>query len=162
MAPSKPWADGPFKLIPTPHFTQGPDEPVDQYVNVASQMAVSHNVILRALNRCVCRCRLPLYYSSPNINATSIYLQAPHVKPEDYKDFIGYSQCWYQMITSHHRTEEEKIFPLIEELTEKGLMTTNVEQHRTSPFSSIPTRIYNSCILFLTLALHNLTFTRRI
>ena len=50
MAP-KPWADGPFKLIPTPLFTQGPDKPVDQYVTVASQMAIAHNTMIRALNR---------------------------------------------------------------------------------------------------------------
>ncbi|KFY88129.1 hypothetical protein V498_06901 [Pseudogymnoascus sp. VKM F-4517 (FW-2822)] len=109
MAPNKPWADEPFKLIPTPLFTQGPDEAVDQYVIVASQMAIAHNTMIRALN--------------------SIYLQAPHVKPEDYKDFIGYSQCWYQMITNHHRGEEDRLFPQIEERTEKGLMEVNVEQH---------------------------------
>ncbi|OBT76665.1 hypothetical protein VF21_03932 [Pseudogymnoascus sp. 05NY08] len=109
MAPNKPWADGPFKLIPTPLFSQGPDKPVDQYVTVASQMAIAHNTIIRALN--------------------SIYLQAPHVKPEDYKDFIGYSLCWYQMITNHHRGEEDRLFPQIEEKTEKGLMEVNVEQH---------------------------------
>lgn len=51
MALSRPWADGPFKLIPTPRFTQGPDQPDDQYTSAASQMAVAHNVILRALNR---------------------------------------------------------------------------------------------------------------
>ncbi|OBT56243.1 hypothetical protein VE04_02410 [Pseudogymnoascus sp. 24MN13] len=109
MAPTKPWADGPFKLIPTPLFTQGPDKPVDQYVTVASQMAIAHNTMIRALN--------------------SIYLQAPHVEPDDYKDFIGYSLCWYQMITNHHRGEEDRLFPQIEEKTEKGLMEVNVEQH---------------------------------
>ncbi|OBT86100.1 hypothetical protein VE02_05403 [Pseudogymnoascus sp. 03VT05] len=109
MAPNKPWADEPFKLIPKPLFTQGIDKPVDQYVTVASQMAIAHNTIIRALN--------------------SIYLQAPHVKPEDYKDFIGYSLCWYQMITNHHRGEEDRLFPQIEEMTEKGLMEVNVEQH---------------------------------
>lgn len=51
MASIKPWADGPFKMIPTPLFTQGPDKPVDQYVTVASQMAIAHNTLIRALNR---------------------------------------------------------------------------------------------------------------
>jgi hypothetical protein len=41
-------------------------------------MAVYHNMLLRGLN--------------------SIYIQAPHVAPKDFKDFIGYSYCWYQLI----------------------------------------------------------------
>jgi hypothetical protein len=41
-------------------------------------MALVHNVIIRALN--------------------SIYLQAPHVRPEDVKDFLAYCFCWYQNI----------------------------------------------------------------
>ncbi|KFY35137.1 hypothetical protein V494_06177 [Pseudogymnoascus sp. VKM F-4513 (FW-928)] len=109
MAQIQPWAERPFKMIPTPLFTQGPGKPVDQYVMVASQMAAAHNALIRALN--------------------SIYVQAPHVKPEDYKDFIGYSQCWYQMISNHHRGEETRLFPQIEERTEKGLMEANVKQH---------------------------------
>lgn len=51
MESIKPWADGPFKMIPTPLFTQGPDKTVDQYVTVASQMAIAHNTLIRALNR---------------------------------------------------------------------------------------------------------------
>lgn len=127
MAPNKLWADGPFKLIPTSLFTQGPDKPVDQYVTVASQMAIAHNTMIRALNRYphpLAPSRTPIVY---RLTETSIYLQAPHVKPEDYKDFIGYSQCWYQMITGHHRGEEQRLFPQIEERTEKGLMEVNVE-----------------------------------
>lgn len=54
--------------------------PPDQYVRGASIMALVHNSIIRGLN--------------------SIYLQAPHVKPEDYLDFIGYSFCWFQYIES--------------------------------------------------------------
>jgi hypothetical protein len=139
MAP-KSWADGPFKLIPTPLFTQGPDKPVDQYVTVASQMAIAHNTIIRALNRYSLPSPSPISHLRifHRLTETSIYLQAPHVKPEDYKDFIGYSLCWYQMITNHHRGEEDRLFPQIEEKTEKGLMEVNVEQHRTSPSPSQP------------------------
>jgi hypothetical protein len=43
-------------------------------------MAVTHNIVLRGLN--------------------SIYLQAPNVAPADYKDFIGYCLCWYEVIDS--------------------------------------------------------------
>jgi hypothetical protein len=52
----------------------------DQYVRGASIMALVHNSIIRGLN--------------------SIYLQAPHVGPKDYKDFIAYCYCWYQYIDS--------------------------------------------------------------
>lgn len=56
------------------------EKPRDQFVEAASIMALIHNVITRGLN--------------------SIYKQAPHVAPEDYKDFIGYASCWYQIIES--------------------------------------------------------------
>lgn len=52
-------------------------------------MAISHNVIIRALN--------------------SIYLQAPHVQPKDVKDFLAYCYCWYQCIDS---TSEKLTSPL--------------------------------------------------
>ena len=38
-------------------------------------MALAHNGIIRGLN--------------------SIYLQAPHVKPEDKPDFVGYALTWF-------------------------------------------------------------------
>ena len=56
------------------------EETPDQYVRGASIMVLVHNCIIRGLN--------------------SIYLQAPHVKPKDYKDFIGYSFCWWRYIDS--------------------------------------------------------------
>lgn len=52
----------------------------DQYAEAASIMVLVHNVIIRGLN--------------------SIYKQAPHVKPEDYADFIAYATCWYEFTDS--------------------------------------------------------------
>lgn len=99
-------------------------------------MVLVHNVIIRGLN--------------------SIYKQAPHVKSEDYADFIAYATCWYEFTDSkllplsifhlkprvvnflkfaayidHHNNEDESIFPTIEAQTgEKGVMDEDLEQHR--------------------------------
>ncbi|KAI9745885.1 MAG: hypothetical protein M1818_000566 [Claussenomyces sp. TS43310] len=116
MAESK-FADGPFKLIPTPTFTQkASGAPVDGFTKAASSMALMHNAIIRALN--------------------SVYKQAPHVEAHDYKDFISYALHWYEILyrlklrLDHHESEEEFFFPAIEEAAgEKGLMDVNVEQH---------------------------------
>ena len=78
-----------------------------------------------------------------------MYLQAPLIKPADYKDFIQYALCWYEVLggiltldpcfqsyelkpnPAHHHSEEEHLFPQIEALTgEKGIMDQNIEQHR--------------------------------
>lgn len=95
-------------------------------------MALMHNAIIRALN--------------------SIYKQAPHVEAKDNKDFIDYALCWYEILYSmpygfvegrfqktanldsdHHESEEEFFFPAVEQAAdEKGIMDTNVEQHRAS------------------------------
>jgi hemerythrin-like domain-containing protein len=73
-------------------------------------MATIHNMVLRGLN--------------------SIYLQAPHIKPEDEKSFLGYSICFYDLVHVHHQGEEDILFPAIEEMSgEKGIMDRNVEQH---------------------------------
>jgi hemerythrin superfamily protein len=73
-------------------------------------MACVHNMLIRGLN--------------------SIYLQAPHVKPQDEKSFLYYSTCFYELLHVHHGGEEADLFPKIEEMSgEKGLMSRNVEQH---------------------------------
>ncbi|PMD48704.1 hypothetical protein L207DRAFT_539882 [Hyaloscypha variabilis F] len=103
-------ADGPFKLIETPAHAQKATTPYDQYLEGASIMALSHNVIIRGLN--------------------SIYRQAPHLKPEDHADFIAYSKCWFEVLDAHHTSEETSLFPEIEAKTgEKGIMKKNIEQH---------------------------------
>lgn len=102
------WEQGPMQLIWTP-ISQ--TDATDQYTKVASEMALVHNCIIRALN--------------------SIYIQAPHVPASQYPNFISYSLSVYQGLTMHHDGEEETFFPLIEELTgEKGLMDANVQGHR--------------------------------
>lgn len=77
---------------------------------VASDMATVHNMMVRGLN--------------------SIYLQAPHVQPEDYQSFLNYSYCFYDLLHNHHGGEEANIFPAIELMSgEEGIMAKNVEQH---------------------------------
>ncbi|EED15155.1 conserved hypothetical protein [Talaromyces stipitatus ATCC 10500] len=106
------WADGPFPLIETPKHKQGPTNNTDPYMETASTMCVVHNTLLRGLN--------------------SIYVQGPHIKPEDYKDFIGYSLCWHSTLHEHHTSEEEQFFPEIEEAVgEKGLLDGSVEEHNS-------------------------------
>jgi len=101
------WATGPLALIPTPQFETGE---MDRFTKVASEMAVVHNSILRGFN--------------------SIYIQAPRVQLREYKNFIGYSLAWYDLLAAHHDGEEDFLFPNIEAQTgETGLMDANVTQH---------------------------------
>lgn len=73
-------------------------------------MVIVHNIIIRGLN--------------------SVYLQAPHVEPKDYGDFIGYALCWHELVQSHHSGEEAILFPGIEQgAGERGIMDRNVHQH---------------------------------
>lgn len=80
--------------------------------HIASEMANVHNMIIRGLN--------------------SIYLQAPHIKPADQKPFCRYITGLSHLIHSHHDGEEAMLFPAVEEMTGvKGIMDTNVEQHKS-------------------------------
>ncbi len=54
-------------------------------------MALSHNVLIRALN--------------------SIILQAPHITPDNAPDFIHYALCWAEVLDAHHEMEETGLFP---------------------------------------------------
>ena len=79
---------------------------------MASEMALVHNIIIRGLN--------------------SIYLQAPHISPADEKPFGRYMAHWHNLIHSHHAGEEAMFFPAIQRLTGvDGLMDANIEQHKT-------------------------------
>ncbi|KAL1964137.1 hypothetical protein VTN77DRAFT_7225 [Rasamsonia byssochlamydoides] len=108
------WTEGPFRLVQTPKCKYQNDQTsvyTDDCVEVASEMAIVHNSIIRGLN--------------------TIYLQAPHVKSSDFRDFIGYCHCWYEVLQAHHHGEENNLFPWIEEAVgEKGIMDVNREQHR--------------------------------
>lgn len=78
----------------------------------ASEMALVHNMVFRALN--------------------AIVLQAPHITPADALSFAHYMHQWYRLIHAHHEGEESFVFPAIERLCgEEGIMAVNVEQHRT-------------------------------
>ena len=73
-------------------------------------MALLHNAVLRGFN--------------------TVYLQAPHVKPEDYTHFIGYSLAWYKLVKSHHDDEEAELFPKVESvLNEKGIWDETILEH---------------------------------
>lgn len=63
----------------------------DTWTLGASHMALLHNALIRGYN--------------------SIYIQAPHVKPQDHADFIAYALTWYKFIKAHHDAEEESLFP---------------------------------------------------
>ncbi|KAF2492128.1 hypothetical protein BU16DRAFT_551840 [Lophium mytilinum] len=96
-----------MKIIPTPFFQTGLS---DQYTQVASEMALVHNIISRAFN--------------------GIYLQAPHVHPSEYFAFLSYCKASFDGLAAHHMGEETHAFPAIEEATgQKGLMGVNVAQH---------------------------------
>ncbi|BDD60139.1 hypothetical protein MPDQ_002753 [Monascus purpureus] len=105
----KPWADGPLPLVKTPMYQTGKD---DVFTKGASHMALLHNAILRGYN--------------------TIYLQAPHVKPVDYADFIGYSLTWFNFVKKHHDDEEAELFPKVEEIVgQKGALAKAYEEHHT-------------------------------
>ncbi|KAI5459693.1 hemerythrin HHE cation binding domain-containing protein [Mariannaea sp. PMI_226] len=105
MAPV--YADHPFALILTPAHQE--DDP-DIFSNVASEMALVHNMIIRGLN--------------------SIYLQAPHVQSKDISSFQRYCMAWYDLLHVHHSGEESQFFPYVETATgKKGIMEKNIQQH---------------------------------
>jgi hypothetical protein len=105
------YADHPYPLIPTPTSLKlGKGEKTDIFDDVASTMALVHNMMIRGLN--------------------AIYLQAPHILPSDAKPFCQFAIRWHTLIHIHHAGEEEDLFRNIEEMAgEKGIMDSNVEQH---------------------------------
>ena len=79
-------------------------------------MALLHNSALRGYN--------------------SIYLQAPHVKPADYADFIGYCLTWYKFVKHHHDDEEANLFPKVLKVLgkeDKDVWAETHEEHGTPP-----------------------------
>ncbi|KAF3048481.1 hypothetical protein E8E11_009252 [Didymella keratinophila] len=87
---SRPWADHPCALVPTPQHTTNK---TDIWTIGATHMAHIHNAVLRGYN--------------------SIYLQAPHVEQEDKAAFVGYALTWYKFVKSHHDDEEGALFPAV-------------------------------------------------
>ena len=63
----------------------------------------------------------------------SIYQQAPHTQPADYRDFVSYRLAWHEMMQGHHDSEEEVLFPGIKEATGvKGIMDRGKAEHGKS------------------------------
>ncbi|KAK0611867.1 hypothetical protein B0T14DRAFT_441274 [Immersiella caudata] len=114
MGPSV-YADHPFKIMPTPTYLKSLDpnggQP-DMFDDLASEMALVHNAVIRGLN--------------------SIYLQAPHILPADETSFLSYIHNWSNVLHIHHKGEETDLFPAVEKMAgEPGIMATNSEQHHT-------------------------------
>ncbi|KAF6807545.1 hemerythrinHHE cation binding domain-containing protein [Colletotrichum musicola] len=106
---TKPWADGPMKLIPTPQYVTNK---TDLFTTGATHMCLLHNSILRGYN--------------------SIYHQAAHVQEADKADFIGYSQTWFKFVKSHHDDEEETLFTKVEDLlNDKKVFAETHEEHES-------------------------------
>lgn len=76
-------------------------------------MALIHNILLRGLN--------------------SIYNQALNISfSEDVTDFMIFCDAWSCTMHSHHKTEEEVYFPMLEEqCTKKGVASRNHDEHET-------------------------------
>jgi hemerythrin-like domain-containing protein len=100
----------PCPLVHTPMWES---KKTDTFTKGASHMALIHNAILRGFN--------------------SIYQQAPHVKPTDHADFIGYSLAWFTFVKGHHDDEEANLFPKVEEvLGKKGIWDDTLKEHGKS------------------------------
>ncbi|CAJ2505243.1 Uu.00g126370.m01.CDS01 [Anthostomella pinea] len=105
----KPWADAPMKLITTPQYET---KKTDIFTTGATHMALLHNAILRGYN--------------------SISQQAPHIKPADKADFIGYSLTWHKFVKTHHDDEEATLFTKVEEvLDDKTLWEETHKEHES-------------------------------
>lgn len=130
---TKPWADGPHALIPSPQPSKdvkntsrhiflstrfllilsktNSTQISPQTLSVATTMCWVHNLIYRNLNA------LLLQYT--NLTKTT-----------DISDFLIFCQCVHEGISTHHHHEEIYFFPAIEEYTGvKGIMDANVKQH---------------------------------
>lgn len=107
---SKPWADKPFNLIPTPTEaqTKGLSKEV---IWVATEMCLAHNMLI--------------------LNLNAIYHQCEQVKePKDVADFLIFCQASIEEMRTHHEMEEKNFFPGIIEYTgDEHIMDANIEQH---------------------------------
>ncbi|KAH7319685.1 hemerythrin HHE cation binding domain-containing protein [Stachybotrys elegans] len=131
------YADHPFTLIKTPVFQLNPETHVNPLLlpshptifhDMASEMALIHNLIFRGLN--------------------SIYLQAPHIQSADTLSFVNYMHQWCRAIDIHHRGEEAEFFPAIEKAAgEAGIMDINIEQHKafTGPLEAFGKYVEACC-----------------
>ncbi|KAH6873884.1 hypothetical protein B0T10DRAFT_416052, partial [Thelonectria olida] len=103
---SKPWADKPLALIPTPKYVT---KKHDMWTSGASHMCNVHNAIFRGYN--------------------SIYLQAPHVGESDKTAFLGYCRTWCKFVMTHAAEEEGGLFPEAEKLLDENVFEHSHEEH---------------------------------
>jgi len=83
-------------------------------LELVQEMIIIHNLMLRGVNSIVLQCE--------NVERS----------PADVDSFVHYAQTWGQLVSKHHKEEEEVLFPSLEELLEApGLMAGNVEQHES-------------------------------
>ncbi|PON30075.1 hemerythrin HHE cation binding domain-containing protein [Trichoderma gamsii] len=109
---SRPWADGPFELIPIALLGYKPGEKVEPYHAMGLEMVTVHNCLIRGINS--------IYLQCINVERSSASIPA----------FIKYASVWGRVLSLHHTTEEKWIFPEIEEITgERGIMDASVQQH---------------------------------
>ncbi|QRV98274.1 Hemerythrin HHE cation binding domain [Ceratobasidium sp. AG-Ba] len=94
-----------YQLIPTPPG----DWENSIYDMQAIRMAAIHNLMIRAFN--------------------SIIYHAPKIGKKDLPSFLKYCSALVETVHEHHTTEEEIIFPALEEKLGKGSMESNVNQH---------------------------------
>ena len=78
--------------------------------NIAGEMAMVHNVIIRSFG--------------------SIWKNAPLVTPKDIPAFLCYSKAAVAMLHEHHHTEEEIFFPVLAKEGLAEMVEGNVEQHK--------------------------------
>ncbi|KDR77178.1 hypothetical protein GALMADRAFT_139192 [Galerina marginata CBS 339.88] len=98
--------DGPYPLISISNtsFDFHNTSNIAQWFS--TELSLTHNVILRALN--------------------AIWLNAFLVLPADEGDFMGFGLACLSMIRSHHETQEKVVFPILQEKID---MRMNVVQH---------------------------------
>ncbi|KAH6996478.1 hypothetical protein BKA56DRAFT_666700 [Ilyonectria sp. MPI-CAGE-AT-0026] len=115
MSESKVWVDAPFKLIPSAKAGAEVGKEVEGAKNLASEMTIVHNAILRGINA--------VYNQARNVSAKGT--------AKDKLDFANFAYGWAMMLQEHHDVEEEKVFPRINEVTGvPGLMDANVDEHK--------------------------------
>ncbi|KAH8172193.1 hemerythrin HHE cation binding domain-containing protein [Sarocladium implicatum] len=109
------WCDGPYKLISGERTgcTVGVKKQTGAEA-VSTEMVIMHNTLIRTIN--------------------AIYIQAVNVSTkgsaQDKSDFANYAYQWSVSVASHHKLEEEAIFPRIAKETGVGnIMETCMEEH---------------------------------
>ncbi|KAJ3515605.1 hypothetical protein NLJ89_g1644 [Agrocybe chaxingu] len=101
--------EGPYPLLPvdpetSSHFDFSDADNIAQWFS--TDLALTHNVIIRALN--------------------AIWLYSPLVLPEDEGAFTGYALACVSMIRWHHEAQEKFVFPRLQRNAD---MRPNVVQH---------------------------------